>query len=65
MGGHASFAGGGFYAGSWAEDGGFGVDMKWKRGLSWRILEGDYLRTAFEGHTQGNIRVGSGIVFRF
>jgi len=65
MGGRANFGGGGFYAGSWAEDGGFGVDMKWKHGFSWRLLEGDYLRTAFEGHTQGNIRVSTGIVFRF
>jgi hypothetical protein len=65
MAGHGGFFGGGFTASSLTEDGGFGVDVRWKHGFSWRVLEGDYLRTNFQSHVQGNIRVSTGIVFRF
>jgi hypothetical protein len=65
MAGHAGFYGGGFSAGSLTEDGGFGVDVRWKHGFSWRVIEGDYVRTNFLSHIQGNYRASTGIVFRF
>jgi hypothetical protein len=65
MGGHAGFWGGGFGAGALALDGGFGVDMRWKHGFSWRLFEADYVRTRFRSDTQGNVRGSVGIVYRF
>ena len=65
MAGHAGFYGGGFSAGTLAEAGGFGVDYRLAHGFSWRVVEGDYIRTRFQDDTQGNIRISTGIVFRF
>jgi len=44
---------------------GAGVDMKLKHHIYWRIVEGDYLLTRFFGNTQSNVRLSSGIVFKF
>jgi hypothetical protein len=44
---------------------GAGFDYKVEHGLSWRIFQADYLATRFGSNTQNNVRVSTGIVFRF
>lgn len=47
---------------------GGGLDVKLRRHLSWRVLQGDYLLTTFNRGNisrQNNIRAGTGLVFRF
>ena len=44
---------------------GGGMDYEIKQGLSWRIIQGDYLLTRFFGDTQNNGRLSTGVVFRF
>lgn len=44
---------------------GAGIDTKLVHGIYWRVIEGDYLPTHFFGHVQNNVRVSSGIVFKF
>lgn len=34
-------------------------------GIAWRIIQFDYIPTYFFGHTQNNVRITTGIVFRF
>jgi len=43
---------------------GGGLDFKIVRPIAWR-LEGDYLQTRFYSTTQNNLRLSTGIVFRF
>jgi hypothetical protein len=43
---------------------GGGLDYKIIRPVAWRF-QGDYVRTRFFGATQNNIRISTGIVFRF
>ncbi len=49
---------------SFAYAAGGGIDYKLLRILAWR-LQGDYVRTKFFGQHQGNVRLSTGIVFRF
>jgi opacity protein-like surface antigen len=44
---------------------GAGFDTKIRDNLSWRIFQADYVYTHFFGGTQNNVRVSTGIVFRF
>jgi hypothetical protein len=44
---------------------GAGIDSKLAHGISWRVIQGDYLTTRFFGSTQNNARVSTGIVIRF
>jgi hypothetical protein len=44
---------------------GGGIDTRIAHRLSWRIIQGDYLITRFGSSTQNNVRVSTGIVFRF
>ena len=43
---------------------GGGLDYKLVKGVAWRV-QGDDVRTSFFGGTQDNIRISTGIVFRF
>jgi hypothetical protein len=43
---------------------GGGIDFKLIPFLAWRV-QGDYLQTRFFGNTQNNVRLSTGIVFRF
>lgn len=43
---------------------GGGIDYKIIRPVAWRF-EGDYVQTRFFGTTQNNVRLSTGIVFRF
>jgi opacity protein-like surface antigen len=43
---------------------GGGLDYKIIKPLAWR-LQGDYVQTRFFGTTQNNVRLSTGIVFRF
>jgi hypothetical protein len=63
--GGAHFNGGGLSSTSFSVAAGFGVDRKITHGLTWRILQADYVRTNFLSITQGNLRASTGIVFRF
>jgi hypothetical protein len=62
-GAHFSAAGAGDTAFSMAIGG--GMDYEIKQGISWRIIQGDYLLTRFFGETQNNGRLSTGVVFRF
>lgn len=44
---------------------GAGIDTRVAPALYWRIIQGDYLATRFGGNTQNNVRVSTGVVFRF
>ena len=44
---------------------GGGMDYEVKQGISWRIIQGDYLLTRFFGETQNNGRLSTGVIFRF
>ncbi|HEX4076872.1 MAG TPA: hypothetical protein VHX49_15840 [Candidatus Acidoferrales bacterium] len=44
---------------------GGGIDTRLVHGIYWRVIEGDYLPTRFFGNTQNNVRVSTGIVFKF
>lgn len=48
---------------AWA--GGGGVDWNFGKRVGWRIGQVDYLGTHFLDETQGNVRVSTGLVFRF
>jgi hypothetical protein len=61
--GHVSENGGGSDT-SLATGLGGGLDYRIIRPIAWRF-EGDYLQTRFFGNTQNNVRVSTGIVFRF
>ena len=43
---------------------GGGIDYKIIRPVAWRF-QGDYVQTRFFGATQNNVRISTGIVFRF
>ena len=49
---------------SFADAFGGGFDYRLFRPLAWR-LQGDYVQTRFFGETQNNVRISTGIVFRF
>jgi hypothetical protein len=49
---------------SFASAYGGGLDFRVLRVLAWRI-QGDYVRTSFFHADQGNVRISTGIVFRF
>lgn len=62
-GAHFSADGGSDNSFSMAIGGGF--DAKLAHGLSWRIIQGDYVMTRFFNTRQDNARLSTGIVFRF
>lgn len=43
---------------------GSGLDYRLMRVIAWRF-QGDYARTRFFGTSQSNVRLSTGIVFRF
>jgi len=62
-GAHFSAAGSGDSAFAMAIGG--GIDTEIKQGISWRIIQGDYLLTRFGSQTQNNGRISTGVIFRF
>lgn len=44
---------------------GAGIDSRLVPGVYWRVFQADYIPTHFFGRTQNNVRVSTGIVFRF
>jgi opacity protein-like surface antigen len=44
---------------------GGGLDVKLTKGLAFRLVQADYLLSRFGGRTQNNLRIGTGLVFRF
>ena len=63
--GGAHFSAGGFGDSAFAMAIGAGMDTEIKQGISWRIIQGDYLLTRFGSSTQNNGRISTGVVFRF
>jgi hypothetical protein len=63
--GGARFSAGGGSTTAFASAIGGGIDTRIAHRLSWRIIQGDYLITRFGSSTQNNVRVSTGIVFRF
>ena len=44
---------------------GGGIDIRIGHGFYWRMIQGDYLPTRFNGGTQNNVRVSTGLMVRF
>jgi hypothetical protein len=63
--GGAHFSAGGGSDTAFATALGFGIDYRLEHGLSWRVIQGEYLITRFGSSTQNNARLSTGIVFRF
>lgn len=63
--GHFEFGHGGPSDSGFASALGVGIDARLRRGISWRIIQGDWLHTSFFGDGQNNARVSTGIVVRF
>jgi hypothetical protein len=42
-----------------------GIDLRLTRGIYWRVIQGDYRPTRFNGATQNNVRVATGLEVRF
>jgi len=63
--GGAHFSAAGFGDSAFAMAIGVGMDAEIKKGISWRIIQGDYLLTRFGGETQNNGRISTGVIFRF
>jgi hypothetical protein len=63
--GGAHFSAGGFGDSAFAMAIGGGIDTEIKRGISWRIIQGDYLLTRFGSQTQNNGRISTGVVLHF
>lgn len=63
--GGAHISGGGSSDTSFSTALGVGIDARLTHGISWRVIQGDYLITRFFGSTQNNARVSTGIVFHF
>ena len=64
-GAHFDFGHGGPSDTDFASAIGGGFDAKVAHGISWRIIQGDWLHTSFFGNGQNNARISTGIVFRF
>jgi hypothetical protein len=63
--GGAHFSAAGFGDSAFAMAIGGGIDAEIKQGISWRIIQGDYLMTRFGSETQNNGRISTGVVFHF
>ncbi|HWY08672.1 MAG TPA: hypothetical protein VNY24_17550 [Candidatus Acidoferrales bacterium] len=63
--GGAHFSAAGFGDSAFSMAIGGGIDTEVKQGISWRIIQGDYLLTRFASQTQNNGRISTGVVFRF
>ncbi len=63
--GGAHFSAAGFGDTAFAMAIGGGMDAEIKQGISWRIIQGDYLLTRFGSQTQNNGRISTGVIFRF
>lgn len=61
---HSSFLGTSASNNSFANGLGGGLDYRLFRILAWRV-EGDYIRTRFFSNHQNDLRISTGIVFRF
>ncbi len=44
---------------------GGGLDVPLSGKISFRVIQGDYLRTSAFGGTQGNVRLSTGLIYRF
>lgn len=64
-GGHFSFGHGGPTDNGFASAIGVGIDAHLTRGVSWRVIQGEWLHTSFFGDGQNNARLSTGIVLRF
>jgi opacity protein-like surface antigen len=62
---HASLLGGSVTNSAFAMAVGGGVDIPVKRGLAIRAAQLDWLRSTHFSNTQNNLRVSTGLVFRF
>jgi len=65
LGGAGHVKSGVFYDTSPAFAIGGGIDSRLKQGIYWRVIQVDYIATRFFGATQNNVRVSTGIVFKF
>jgi hypothetical protein len=63
--GGAHFGAQGFGKSSFSIALGAGIDAELTKGIAWRLFQGDYLVTDFGSRIQHNVRVSTGIVFRF
>ena len=61
---HSSFLGTSASDNSFASAFGGGFDYRLLRTLAWRV-EGDYVHSRFFSNSQNNVRISTGIVFRF
>lgn len=64
-GAHFSFGHGGPSDTAFASAIGVGIDARVAHGVSWRVIQGDWVHTSFFGNGQNNARISTGIVFRF
>ncbi|MGH9683172.1 MAG: outer membrane beta-barrel protein [Candidatus Acidiferrales bacterium] len=67
---HVLFGGGhfselGLSNSSFATAIGGGIDARIAHGISWRVIQGDYIHTHFFSTTQNNARLSTGIVVHF
>jgi len=44
---------------------GGGVDLKLTKLIAWRLIQAEYLLTHFARSNQNNVRLSTGLVFRF
>jgi hypothetical protein len=63
--GGAHISGGGASDTAFASAVGAGIDAKVAHGVSWRVFQADWLHTHFFGDGQNNVRISTGLVFRF
>jgi hypothetical protein len=63
--GGAHITSGGFSDTAFAMGIGGGIDTRLVHGVYWRVIQGDYLPTFFGGAREDNVRLSTGIVFRF
>ena len=63
--GGAHFSAGGFGNSSFSMAIGGGIDATVVHDIRWRVIQMDYLLTQFGGGSQNNIRLSTGIDFRF
>jgi hypothetical protein len=63
--GGAHLGAGGFGNSSFSLALGGGFDTTVSRKFSWRIVQADYLLTQFGGGSQNNVRVSTGVIYRF
>jgi hypothetical protein len=63
--GGAHISADGFHNSSFSMALGGGIDTTLAHDIHWRIFQADYLLTQFGGGSQNNLRISTGILFRF